>query len=169
MQKMNYSNYAWIGPLVGGIFIAYGLLVFFVIFLPYQKSGSFESSLIDVVDVRTSIYQKNASQDYPIGALEFGEQRILLLNKSNETIDAFFILKVKNMSGINLVVNVKSEGKEYLIFTLAELSKEELKIPFGLSAHGMVFIDVNVSPVLPSSQELTPFPVSVTGWSFQKK
>jgi len=169
MKKPTHGQFSWTLLALGGIFITYGLLVLILIFLPYQKSDSFESGLLDVIEVKTSIYQKNVSQEYPIGALEFGEQRILLLNKSNENIEAFFILKVKNMAEYNLLINVGSETKETLEFTLAEVAKEELKIPFELSSHGTAFIDVLVHPEFVPKQELLQFPVSVISWSFKRE
>jgi hypothetical protein len=147
--------------------IVYGVCVFFWVFLPFQTSRSFESNPLDVIEISTEIYQRNLSPDYPIGALVYGNQKILLKNKSNEKIKSNLVLNIKNMSSNLIVVESKSESHDKNILFLGKSEKLKYRIPFSVNSHSQVFLDINVidNSIITNSDE--PYPISVDGWSFK--
>ena len=149
------------------ISIAYGVCVFFWVYLPFQTSRTFESNPLDVIEIHTDIYQRNLSPDYPIGALVYGNQKILLKNKSNEKISTNFVLNIKNMSSNLIEVESKSESNEENKIFLSKSENLKYKIPFSVNSHGQVFLDINIIDNSRLTNSGNPYPISVLGWSFK--
>jgi hypothetical protein len=149
------------------ISIAYGVCVFFWVFLPFQTFRTFESNPLDVITVSTELYQRNLSLDYPIGALVYGNQKIMLKNKSNEKIKSNFVLEIKNMTSNSIEIESKSESNEKDIIIIDKDEKQKLKIPFSVNSHGHVFLDIDINDNSMITNSGTPYPISVQGWSFK--
>ena len=149
------------------ISIVYGVCVFFWIFLPFQTFRIFESNPLDVIVVSTEIYQRNLSPDYPIGALVYGNQKIMLKNKSNEKIKSNFVLDIKNMTINSIEIESKSDSNEKNRIIINKYENLKFKIPFSVNSHGHVFLDIDVNDNSMNTNSGTPYPISVQGWSFK--
>ena len=149
------------------ISIVYGVCVFFWIFLPFQTFRSFESNPLDVITISTEIYQRNLSSDYPIGSLVYGDQKIMLKNKSNEKITSNFVLDLKNMTVNSIELESKSESHPKNKIIINKSEKLKFYIPFSVDSHGHVFLDINVIDNSMTTTSGNPYPISVHGWSFK--
>lgn len=153
----------------GFSFILYGTSIIFFVFVPFLDKDYFESKPIDVIEVRTEIYQKNASAEYPIGALSYGTQKILLINKSNEKIKSNFVLKLSNKSNTNLYLYSMSDSTASNSIVLAGFENNDFIMPFDVEPHAQTFIHLSVTDQAEENSQKMEYPIAVQGWGFRER
>lgn len=143
----------------------YGFLILLIIYIPLAASNSYESNPIDVISVRSNIYLRNQSEQYPIGALQYGSQTVLLVNRSNEKIRSNFVLKIQNMSEKPVKVNGFVENYSVAELFLGKGTEERLVVPFEVLPHNQIFVEIIIPDE--TSPGMPLYPISVLGWSFK--
>ena len=166
---MKKQKFTYLTRIFAILLILYSASIILFVLPSFTKKNYFESKPLDVIEVKTSIYQRNASPQYPIGALTYGENIILLENKSNEKISTYFILEVQNMSINGLIINSISDSAEENTITLNNSDLKKFKIPFSVLPHSQTFINLNVTNQNELIEESNEYPVSIISWGFRNE